>query len=214
MKGKWIQYSAEEMAWLEANRTLPIGDYHAAFCAAFDRDITAAALHSLRKRKGWKTGRTGHFEKGSAPVNKGVPRAYDANCAATQFKPGHRGGVALDVYKPIGFETIRDGYLVRKINDDMPLQARWRAVHLINWEAINGPLPKGFALKCLDGDTANCDVANWTLVPRAIIPRLNGGPHKSFVAYDTAPAELKPTILAVAQLEHRARTARKAGVPS
>src|SRR2546423_888836 len=46
------------MAWLEANRSMVISDFHRAFCAAFpDSDVTAAHLHSLRKRNGWKVGR-------------------------------------------------------------------------------------------------------------------------------------------------------------
>ena len=58
MKGQPIPYSAAEMAWLEEHRLLPIADYHAAFQAAFPRpDVSAANLHSLRKRKGWRTRR-------------------------------------------------------------------------------------------------------------------------------------------------------------
>jgi len=37
----------------------------------------------------------------------------------------------------------------------------------------------------------------------ALLPRLNGGGRKQNIAYDTAPAELKPTLMAVAKLEHR-----------
>lgn len=216
MKGHRINYSAAELAWLGANRTLPIGDYHQAFCAVFDRtDVSAANLHALRKRKGWRTGRTGCFERGSTPANKGKPCApgkggNHPNARRTQFTPGQRRGVAVRLYKPIGAERVsRDGYLERKINDDLPLQARWRAVHLIRWEAEHGALPKGMALKCLDGDKLNTAPSNWALIPRAILPRLNGGPHQSFMAYDAAPAELKPTILATAKLAHRARAARK-----
>jgi len=52
-----IPYSPAEMRWLEENRLMVIGDYHRAFVAAFGRaDVTAAHLHGLRKRKGWKVG--------------------------------------------------------------------------------------------------------------------------------------------------------------
>ncbi|MFD2855379.1 HNH endonuclease [Seohaeicola zhoushanensis] len=87
----------------------------------------------------------------------------------------------------------------------MPLQARWRAVHLIHWEERNGPLPKGYALKCLDGDKLNTDPANWEAI-RALLPRLNGRFGRN---YDTAPAELKPTIMTITKLEHRARELRQ-----
>lgn len=213
MKGHPIVYSAEELAWLEANYALPIGDYHAGFCAAFGRDdVSASTLRSLGKRKGWRTGRTGHFEKGDVPFNKGKPMPFHPNSAATRFKPGCRGGRAAEIYKPIGTERLsKDGYLERKIHDGMPFQSRWRAVHLLNWEAVNGPIPPGIALKCLDSDRANTDAANWIAIPRAMLPRLNGGTHKRALAYDEASPELKPIILDVARLEQQARTARNRG---
>lgn len=218
MKGRPIKYSAEEMNWLEANRTLPISKYHAAFCRAFARDDVAATnLHALRKRKGWHTGRTGHFVKGHSPTNKGKRCApgrggNHPNAQRTQFERGVRQGAALKLYKRIGSERrSKDGYLERKIHEGLPLQSRWRAVHLIRWEAINGAVPKGHALKCLDGDKLNTEPSNWEAVPRAILPRLAGGNrHARYVEYDSAPAELRPIILAVAKLEDRARSARKA----
>lgn len=210
MRGRSIVYSAVELAWLDANRSLPISDYRAAFCSVFGRDVSASNLNALRKRMGWKTGRSGRFEKQSVPHNKGKPMAYHPNSAATRFKPGERRGVAIRLYKPIGTERLsKNGYHERKVHDGLPLQSRWRAVHLINWEAVNGPIPAGMALKCLDSNRDNTDAANWEAVPRAMLPRLNGGRHKAQLAYDDAPAELKPTILAVARLDHGARTARK-----
>lgn len=210
MKGRRIVYRAVEMAWLEANRALPIADYHAAFHAAFGREVTAANLHALRKRRGWKTGRTGRFEKQSVPHNKGKPMPFHPNSAATRFKAGGRSGRAAALYKPVGTERFsKEGYRERKIHDGLPLQSRWRAVHLINWEAVNGPIPKGMALKCLDSDRGNTDAANWVAIPRAMLLRLNGGRRKTLLAYDDAPSDLKPTILAVARLAHGVRAARK-----
>lgn len=115
-----------------------------------------------------------------------------------------RQGVAVKLWKPIGTERLsKDGYLERKINDDLPLQARWRAVHIINWEAVNGPLPKGMALKCLDGNKENRDPSNYEAVSRGVLARLNGGRWKTRVAYDEAPTEIKPTVMALAKLEQQ-----------
>lgn len=109
----------------------------------------------------------------------------------------------------LGTERVsKDGYLERKVNDDLPLQRRWRAVHLVEWEKINGSLPAGHALKCLDGNKLNTDPSNWACVPRALLPRLNGRFGRDF---ENAPAELKPTILAIAKLEHKAREAQRGG---
>lgn len=185
-----------------------IGDYQRAFCTAFGRaDVSASNLHGLRKRQGWKTGRTGTFEKGSAPANKGKPRPFNENSARTQFKKGClRTGRAADVYKPIGAERVhKGGYRQRKIHDGLPLQSRWKMVHRIEWEKMHGPLPVGAVLKC-KGDVSNADPSNWEAVPRALLPRLNNRWGRN---YDEAASELKPTIMAIAKLEHRIRNRRQ-----
>ncbi len=182
------------------------GDYYRAFCRQFNRsDVTAQAVNGLRKKNRWATGRDGRFNKGAEPWSKGKILGNNPGSARTQFRKGSRSGVALDKYKPIGFERVTDGYLVRKINDDFPMYKRWRAVHILNWEKLNGPLPAGHCLKCL-GDKINTDPSNWQLVPRGLLPRLNG---KSGRNYDEAPAELKPTIMAVAKLEHQVARKRE-----
>lgn len=216
MKGRAIPYSAAEMAWLEAHRAMVIGDYHRGFCEAFGRsDVTVVHLHSLRKRKGWKTGRTGCFTPGREPTNKGQKCApgtggLHPNARRTQFQKGERRGVAVKLYQPIGTERLsKNGYRERKIHDGLPLQSRWRSVHLIEWEAAHGPIPAGYCLKCLSSDIANTDPANWELIPRALLPALNGGRHKRRLAYDAAAPELKPTLLAMAKLEHGARKLKR-----
>lgn len=209
MKGHAIPYSAEELAGLEARQTMARRDLHAAFVAAFGRDeIKADDIKSLCTRKGWKTGRDGRLKPGNVPLNKGRKMPFNANSARTQFKKGNRTDRANQVWKPIGTERLsKDGYLERKVHDGLPLQSRWRAVHLINWEAVNGPIPAGHALKCLDGDRSNTAAANWECVPRAMLPRLAG---RWTVGYDDAPPELKPAILATAKLAHRAKQMRDA----
>lgn len=217
MKGHPIHYTDVEMAWLEENRLMVISDYHAAFVAAFDRhDVALKHLHALRKRKGWKTGRTGCFEKGAAPHNKGVPcppgkGGRHPNARKTQFKKGglphnHRGA---------GHERIdsKDGYVVMIVDEKNPWSgAATRPVHKHRWlwEQMHGPIPKGMVLKCKSGDKTDTDPSNWELVPQGALPRLNGGTRKQHLAYDAAPDELKPAILAVAKLGHQIREKRKA----
>lgn len=209
MKGARIPYSADELAWIKAFADMPRREMHELFVQVWGRqDVSLTNFNSLCKRKGWLTGRTGRFVKGQVSHNAGKKGIRYAGSEKGWFKPGVRQGVATKLYQPIGTERItKDGYRERKINDDMPLRKRWRAVHLVEWEAVNGPLPAGHALKCLDGDKLNTDPSNWTLVPRAILPRLNGRFGRD---YENAPAEVKPTLLAIARLEHKAREARRA----
>lgn len=202
------------MAWIEARSELPRRDLHEEFVETFGRgDVSLDAIKQLCTRRGWKTGRTGCFPKGSVPVNKGK-RCPDGtggrhpNSRKTQFRKGERTGVAVKLYKPIGAERIsKGGYRERKIHDGLPLQSRWRAVHLIEWEALNGSIPPGHCLKSIDGNRANADPSNWKCIPRSLLPRLAG---RWTLPYDSAPAELKPVILAAAQLRHTAKRARSA----
>jgi hypothetical protein len=216
MKGHWIEYSAAELAWLKRNHKLVISEYFARFQKRFKRrDVTAGHLHSLRKRKGWSTGRTGCFVKGQAPPNKGKPcppgkGGRHPNACRTQFK---KGGLPHNT-RGAGHERIdeKDGYIIMIVAERNPWTgAKTRPVlkHRYLWEKANGPIPEGHALKCLDGNKLNTDPANWEPVPRALLPILNGGRHKTRIAYDEAPDELKPTIMAVAKLSHRTNAARR-----
>jgi len=216
MKGRAIPYSADEWAWLEANRPLPISDYHRAFCEAFGRqDVSAVNLHALRKRKGWRTGRTGHFVKGQEPMNKGKPcpdgtGGRHPNARRSQFRKGNRTGTAQANYKTIGSERItEDGYRERKVHDGLPMQSRWQPVQRLEWEAANGPIPDGYALKCLDGDRLNTAPSNWEAIPRGVLARLNGGRFKKRLAYDAAHPDVKPVVMAMAKLEHIASARRR-----
>jgi hypothetical protein len=208
VKGRQIRYSDEELAFIEWRQAMSRRALHAAFVAEFGRaDVTLDHIKALCSRRKWNTGRTGCFEKGLVPHNKGKPHPTRGRAAETQFKKGTMNGRARERYQPIGTERVsKDGYIERKVHDGMPLQSRWRMVQHIRWEEVNGPLPAGMVLKSRDGNRQNTDPSNWIAVPRAILPRLAGGPHHQKIAYDDAPADLKPAILAIAELEHAART--------
>lgn len=209
-KGRHRRFNAAEMAWLKSNHTLPIADYHREFIAAFPReDVRPQNLHALRKRMGWKTGRTGCFVKGQTPPNKGVKCAPGTggrhpNAQRTQFKPG----ALPHNTKGAGHERIdsKDGYVILIVEEKNPWTgAATRPVHKHRWlwEQKHGPIPEGMALKCLDGDKTNTDPSNWELIPRGVLARLNGGRMRKRIPYDAASPELKPTIMALAKIEHR-----------
>lgn len=216
-RGARIAYSKAEMKWLKANRLLIISDYHKAFVAKFGRDdIAVVHLHALRKRKGWRTGRTGRFEPGQVAYNKGKPCAAGRggrhpNAKRTQFKKGNLPHNTNFLHHE---RVSKDGYVEISIDETNPhtgYERRYVLKHRWLWNKANGPLPKGMALKCLDGNKLNTDPSNWEAVPRALLPRLNGRFGRN---YDDAPAELKPAILAVAKLEHGLREKRQREKPA
>ncbi len=208
MKGHWITYSDAELSWLNANRLLPIGEYTERFHAEFGRaDVNASHLHALRKRKGWKTGRTGCFAKGIVPHNKGKPHpaARSPNSAKNHFKKGNLPHNANYLWHE---RVSKDGYVEISIDETNPhtgFERRYVLKHRWLWEKKHGPVPAGMALKCL-GDRLNTDPSNWEAVPRALLPRLDGRFGRGF---ETASAELRPAIMAVAKIEHEIRKRRK-----
>lgn len=211
MKGAQIPYSVEELAWIRERASDPRPATHTAFCSRFGRsDVSLQNLNALCKRNGWLTGRTGYFAPGAVPPNKGKKMSFNPNSAATRFQPGSRTGRAEALYKPIGTERLtKDGYRQRKMHDDMPMHTRWQLVQRVEWEAVNGPIPAGYALKCLNGDRQDCCPSNWEAVPRGVLSRLNAGRHHTQIAYDAAPAELKPTVMAIAKLKQAVQVVRQ-----
>ncbi|WP_235512543.1 HNH endonuclease [Sphingomonas sp. Leaf17] len=77
-------------------------------------------------------------------------------------------------------------------------------VQRIEWEAAHGPIPEGYALKCLNGDRLDTSPANWSPVSRGVLARLNGGRHRKTLAYDDASPELRPAVMALAKIRQRA----------
>lgn len=207
--GKSRIFTPDQVAWLHANATLTRPGEHAAFLAAFPgSQITHAQIISFRKNHKLKTGRTGQFVKGVKRADNPARKGYaPPGCEKGWFRKGHVPHTA----RGVGHESIdpKDGYVWMIVDETNPYTgAPTRRVmkHRWLWEKANGPVPEGYALKCLDGDKTNTDPSNWEAVPRGLLPRLNG---RSRRGYDTAPAELKPTILAIAKLEHKAREVRR-----
>lgn len=140
---------------------------------AYALGLEKSAAYLASPASGRTNGRQGmgtRFPKGHVPANKGLRRPGwgPGRMKATQFQKGVRRGVAVKLWKPIGTERIsKDGYRERKINNDLPLQARWRAVHLLVWEEAHGPLPAGHAIVFLNGDKTDVRLDNLACITRA-----------------------------------------------
>ena len=201
-KGRSTAYSKEELAWIKRRRRKrPQRELHAEFVERFGHAVSFGAFKAISKNRGWRTGRDARFKKGAAPANKGKRMPYNANSARAWFKKGQLPANT----KFAGHERInKDGYVEISINETNPhtgFERRYVHKHRWLWERLYGAIPKDMVLKC-KGDRRDPDPSNWELVPRALLPRLNG---KSGRHYDHAPADLKPTIMAIAKLEQRLR---------
>ncbi|PAM73184.1 HNH endonuclease [Stenotrophomonas maltophilia] len=88
------------------------------------------------------------IKPGATPANKGLcrPGWYAGRMRETQFKKGRPASEARN-YVPIGSEKVdpKRKVLMRKVTDDPALfpANRWRPVHVMVWEAANGPVPEG-----------------------------------------------------------------------
>lgn len=215
MKGRWLDWNAEELAWIEARKTLPRRILHLAFMLAFDRfEVTEDAIKQLCLRKGWTTGRTGCFVKGQAPPNKGkrCPEGVGGRSAGarrTQFRKGQRSAN----YRGPGYERVcsKDGYVILVVAEKNPWSGHaTRPVlkHKWLWEKKHGPVPKGMCLKCRDGNKRNTDPSNWELISRGALAVLNR--KWNGLNHEAAPPELKPAILAIARVKAAASEKRRA----
>lgn len=206
--GKSFIFTQDQVDWLYANAGLSKPEVGLAFLAAFPHsEITTAQIISWRKNHKVPTGRTGRFEKGQVPPNKG----RKGFCAPGSEKGWFRKGNIPHTARGVGHESIdqKDGYvwiIVGETNPHTGAATHRVMKHKWLWEKAHGPVPKGHRLKCLDGNKLNTDPSNWEAIPDGMAPRLNG---RFGRGYDAAPAELKPTIMAIAKLEHKAREARK-----
>lgn len=203
-KGKQIVYSEEELVWIKQHCTWPRAKAHLKFCKKFRRpNVGIVHYTALCKRKGWLTGRTGCYDKGSVPLNKGkkCPPGQGGNhpnARRTQFK---KGELPLNT-KYLGHERIsKDGYVEISIDEENPhtgFERRYVHKHRYLWEKKNGKIPADMVLKCLDSNRENTDPDNWKAIPRGALPFLNG--HRGH-NYETMPAELKPAVLTLAQVK-------------
>jgi hypothetical protein len=171
-------------------------------------DAFRASRASGRLQRGDRIGAATCFQKGHLPKNKGVKRPAGwspGRMGTTQFAKGQ----AAWNLKPIGSVRVIDGYEFTKVDNDADAvwTVNWRQTHTMKWEALHGPVPDGQCLKSIDGNRRNTDPTNWVLIPRAILPRLNGGRGKR-LGYDQAPAELKPLLLTTAKLAHAVKQRR------
>ena len=169
-----------------------------AFNARFSKNKTERQIKNCTGNHRIKSGRTGCFEKANRPWNTGTKGLTGANI--TSFK---KGNIPAN-RKPLGSERIcsKDGYILVKVAERDPhrgFPTRYRHKHIVLWEKQYGKVPAGMIVAFRDGIKENIDEDNLMLISRAELLRLNQHNYKE------TPDELKPSVLALAKLEVKAR---------
>lgn len=134
-----------------------------------------------------ESGKAHRYKKGDPAWNKGK---YMRVSQATEFKKGQMP----HNYKPVGSERITpDGYLERKVAEPK----KWKAVHHILWEEVNGPIPPRHKVIFKDNNKKNICIDNLFLVTFEEAMRRN-----SIHRY---PKEIVQTIKTISKLKKTIR---------
>jgi len=185
----WLPHEIEAVRRLYA--TSKTADLAVALCRTVTMVYRMAEKLGLRKtdeylaspasgRLDGTTGMSGRFQRGAESWNRGMKGWSAPGTERTRFKKGQKSGRAAMLEQPIGAERIsKDGIRQRKVNNDMPLQRRWKAVHAIVWEEANGPIPSGHVVVFCDGNRTNIVLGNLELISRADLARRNHPRNKS-----------------------------------
>ena len=182
-------YREEHLAFLREHRTLTRPELADRFNERFGADRTPGQLRSLCKRKGILTGRNGRFKPGDIPWTAG--RTGFNPGKATNFKKGNKPHNSC----PVGTERLTsvDKYIKVKIAEPN----KWQFKHLLVWREHHGDVPAGHSVIFLDNDRSNVTIENLRLVSRSELLFLNRN------GFADAPAEVRPTALAIAKVAVR-----------
>ena len=190
-------YTPEQARFLRDNSTgRTVAELTELFNERFNDDKTILQIKAFVKNRHITSGKTGQFEKGQTPWNRGIKGYMGAN--TTSFKPGN----LPHNHKPLWSERVsKDGYIEMSIPESNPhtgFWSRYKPKHVWIWEQAYGPKPKGSVVIFRDGNNRNFDIENLILVTRAELLALN------LHDYREMPCELKPSVLALARMEVKA----------
>lgn len=101
------------------------------------------------------------FVPGQVPPNKG--KKFPGTGNRESFKPGNTPHNTRHD-NDITIRTNNQGNSYKYIRLE---KGKWEFLQRYNWMNVNGPIPEGLILCCIDGDSLNCDPTNWELKTRA-----------------------------------------------
>lgn len=166
-----------------------------AFTKKFGWEISIGQVSGYIHNHHLNTGKTGRFQKGHEPANKGKKGICASGSEKTWFKKGH----IPTNYRPIGSERLNVyGYIEVKVADP----DKWELEHRVAWETVNGKIPKGYMVIHRDNNKANNSIDNLLLVKRSTNAVLN---HTGLYRYD---GRFKETAVRIAELKEASAEAK------
>lgn len=133
-------------------------------CEKFNYDFTMTQITAAIKRYKLNTGRTGRYEKGRIPYNKGTKGIMKPN--KTSFK---KGDIPAN-HREVGSERINVyGYTEVKVAEPN----KWKLKHRVIYEEHYGEIPKNHNVIFADGNKLNLDINNLVLVNKDQLLVLN-----------------------------------------
>lgn len=149
-----------------------------------------ASEHACRLRREGNPGVGSRFKKGNESWNKGISFTAGGRSNETRFAPGAMPHNNV----PVGTERVTDdGIRQRKVRDDGPAHRRWKSLHSLLWQEVNGEIPAGHLVVFRDRNTQHIEIDNLELVTRAENMRRN--------TIHRYPPELKTTIRQLSKLK-------------
>ena len=197
-KGKRSLLTSEQAAWLrDQYRHISRAELTASLNERFGLSLRVSQVVAYCKNHGITSGRSGCFEKGLRPWNKGTKGIMPGS--HTSFGKGHVPANLRD----IGEERLdsRDGYLIVKtaaINPHTGFFGWWRHKHVVVWEEAHGPVPEGHVVTFINGDILDVRLENLEMISRAEHVRRNK------LRLRELPEELKPTARLLAKVQMKA----------
>lgn len=206
-------YTDEQIDWLREHLpAAPRAEVCIAFKERFGRRVTASALDNICTKYGFQGApNTGRFRKGSVPANKGRKGHAAPGSEKGWFK---EGSVPANL-RPLWSErwAKNNGGPILEIK--VPGPAPWpshhsrglnRKTHWVRkavwvWTQEHGPVPDGHVVIQLDGDPANCDLANLDCVSRKVLQRLNHPTAPPWAGPEANPARVRLAQLRTAVAE-------------
>lgn len=158
------RYTPEQMNFIKGH---VVGCSHKDLAELFNKhfglELGVNQIAAFLKNHKLSTGLSGRFQSGHTPFNKGK---NIGGWEPTQFKKGSKPWN----HQPVGSERVNgEGYADIKIADPN----KWKAKHILIWEATNGLVPKGHVVIFGDRNKLNFEPGNLILVSRKQLLSLN-----------------------------------------